>query len=315
MGEPDLSVVVPTARRPETLKRCLRGLSNQTSSPDTYEVIVVRLVETPGEPKQTNLPNGARLKHVTITDPVPGMARNKGTSFAEADVVAFIDDDCVAAEDWVEKIRLRFETANSDELAAVGGAVEPLGGTGNLVDRYLSHVEHLNGPITEDGEIVNMASANLSVDREYFNRVGGFDERLKRVGAEDQNLISRLRKIGDVDFDDGILVYHDHEIGFLDFLAKFRGYGYGVYEHYQLSDEEPPDDGVYRPRCANVPEVVRESPRLLGEAVAEVTENGTDSPYLPVFVLLAFLKKVSFQVGAMRAHEKYETYSRSFVFE
>lgn len=315
MGKPKISVVVPTARGQDVLNRCLDSLAKQTMDPAGYEIIVVRLTDELRSPKRTTMTTGTQLKRVTITNPVPAMARNKGSTFAEADILAFIDDDCVASQNWVERIYRQFEDTHMEELAAVGGAVKPLEPTENLIDRYLSYVGHLDGPITNEGEIINMASANLAVGRKYFNEVGGFDGRLKQVGAEDQNLISRIRKIGDVEFDEGIVVRHDHALTFREFLEKFYGYGYGVYQHYQFSNENPPMDGVYRPRCESGLDIVAELPRMLDKSVGEVVENGAFTPYAPIFLFLSLLKELSFQVGALQAHKKYEEHATSFVFD
>jgi glycosyltransferase involved in cell wall biosynthesis len=314
MSEPEVSVVVPTSREQHVLDRCLSSLAEQTVEPDEYEVIVVRLTDELRSPVHTTLSTGTTLKEVTITDPVPGRARNRGSTFAEGDILAFVDDDCVVAPDWIEQISRQFEDSG-EELAAVGGAVKPLDGTENLVDRYLSYVGHLDGPITDEGEIINMASANLAVSRTQFNEVGGFDGRLTQVGAEDQNLISRIRKAGNVAFNDDILVRHDHAISFSGFIEKFYGYGYGVYQHYQFSNETPPADGVYRPRCASGVDIVRELPRLFENAVAELRDPGLLTVYLPVFIVLSLLKELSFQVGALQAHRTYTEHATSFVFD
>jgi len=315
MKDPEVSVVIPSSREQHVLDRCLDSLAKQAMEPDEYEVIVVRLTAESRSPAHTTLSTGTTLKRVAITEPVPGRARNRGSTFAEGDILAFIDDDCVASQNWVEQIYRHFEDSSGDGLAAVGGAVKPLGATENLVGRYLSYVGHLDGPITDEGEIINMASANLAVSRTQFNEVGGFDGRLNQVGAEDQNLISRIRKIGDVEFNDDIVVCHDHALTFSGFLEKFYGYGYGVYQHYQLSDESPPADGVYRPRCESGLDIVLELPRLLEKAVDELREHGLLTVYLPVFLLLSLLKELSFQAGALRAHKKYENHATSFVFD
>ena len=314
MSEPNVSVIVPSSREQHVLGQCLSSLVEQTTEPDEYEIIVVRLTAESRAPVCTTLSTGTTLKRVTITDPVPGRARNKGSTFAEGDILAFVDDDCVVSRNWIEQIYRHFETAG-EELAAVGGAVKPLDATENLVGRYLSYVGHLDGPITDEGEIINMASANLAVSRTYFNEVGGFDGRLTQVGAEDQNLISRLRKVGNVEFSDDIVVRHDHGISFSGFLEKFYGYGYGVYQHYQFSNKTPPTDGVYRPRCASGVDVVLEFPRMVEKAVGEVHESGIFTVYLPVFVVLSLLKELSFQVGALQAHRTYTKHATSFVFD
>ena len=77
-----VDVVIPTFRRPVELAKCLESLSKQTVSPTSIEVI-----------------------DDSETDYGPGISRNIGWKRGSADVVAFLDDDCIAPENWIETIQ------------------------------------------------------------------------------------------------------------------------------------------------------------------------------------------------------------------
>ncbi|WP_343628267.1 glycosyltransferase [Roseateles sp.] len=108
MSAPEISVVMPTYRRPDLLERCLRALMAQTLAPTRYEVLVVddgqeerartlveRLAAEPGAPAIRYLrpPSGRG----------PAVARNTGWRAAAAPLVAFTDDDTRPDVDWLRQ--------------------------------------------------------------------------------------------------------------------------------------------------------------------------------------------------------------------
>jgi len=103
-------------------------------------------------------------------------SRNAGAARASGDVVAFIDDDAVAREDWVAQLVASYR---AHDVAAVGGRMAPAWVAGRPA--YLpaefywlvgvTHRGFADGP----GEVRNTFGSNLSVRRETFREMGGFD--------------------------------------------------------------------------------------------------------------------------------------------
>ncbi|MED5619953.1 glycosyltransferase family 2 protein [Ideonella sp. BN130291] len=180
----DVSVVIPTYKRPDLLQRCLEPLLKQTLPADRYEIIVVddgqtedtrALVEnlaaaTQGRPLLRYLrPEGTRG---------PAAARNRGWRAAQGEVVAFTDDDTIPDVNWLHYGWL----AMSNGQAAVRGAV---------------HVP-IEGPLTDHGrmtqglEKAEFVTANCFVRRSALQAVDGFDERFLRAWREDSDLHFKL---------------------------------------------------------------------------------------------------------------------------
>jgi len=125
----DASVVVCTYRRSVILERCVRSLAEQTLASDRYEVIIVNnrpqddlsgLVERLRRELFSDRPDRLRL----ILCPTPGLssARNAGISEARGGIVCFIDDDGVAAPDWLATTLSAFE--ERPEAGVVGGTIQ-----------------------------------------------------------------------------------------------------------------------------------------------------------------------------------------------
>ena len=96
------SVIIPTFERPNDLKRCLLSLlkSNQLNSP-SYEIIVSDDSDTDKCKIVTeNCFEAAWGKGKKIG---PAGNRNAGAARAKGEWIVFVDDDCIAQENYLEE--------------------------------------------------------------------------------------------------------------------------------------------------------------------------------------------------------------------
>lgn len=99
---PRLSIVIPHLNEPEDLRRCLLSLEAQRNDGIPFEIIVADNGSTKRPEAVCAAFTDVRLETETI--PGPGPARNKGAAAARAEMLAFIDADCVAEAGWVRAI-------------------------------------------------------------------------------------------------------------------------------------------------------------------------------------------------------------------
>ncbi|WP_254822452.1 glucosyl-dolichyl phosphate glucuronosyltransferase [Haloglomus halophilum] len=110
-------------------------------------------------------------------------ARNHGAELASGDVVAFLDDDAIACEAWLE---LLVDAYREHDALAVGGRMTPRweapdGEPGILPEEFywLVGVTHRGfGPDGDPGEpgwVRNTMGSNISFRAEVFAELGGFD--------------------------------------------------------------------------------------------------------------------------------------------
>lgn len=104
----DISVIIPTIGRQKALHNCLNSLSRQSILPDEI-VIVDNSADSkclPGRSNSSYLLSGTKINIKYIREARRGVAyaRNAGIKAAKNDLIAFIDDDCIADKDWIEKI-------------------------------------------------------------------------------------------------------------------------------------------------------------------------------------------------------------------
>jgi GT2 family glycosyltransferase len=180
---PEITVVVPTRLRETRLAFLLDALAAQTLAPERFEVIVVRADDAVDGPL-TEPPDGLEVRFMTAPRGVSSQ-RNAGWRSAQAPLVAFTDDDCRPAPDWLE----RTIAAAGGETVFVQGRTEPDPDEGDLLRGVARTIE-----VT--GFDVWAPTCNVAYPKALLERLGGFDERFVYAWGEDTDLALRARESG-----------------------------------------------------------------------------------------------------------------------
>ena len=165
-------------------------------------------------------------------------ARNVGTEVAQGDILAFTDDDCEVAPDWVEVIQEIF--TEHPDVGVAGGEVvaQPNDTWWRISTCPAAHVIDAKYRPVEDGwrapDGFYMIGANIVVRRSIADRVGKWDDVFgagRRYGAcEDQDFISRAEALGVSLLTTPRLVVHHttgRRYGWRDFVKHQRNYARG----------------------------------------------------------------------------------------
>ncbi len=190
---PRVSIVIPVRDQPVDLAECLVSLSELDYPPDLREIIVV----DDGSKKDiSRIITLANIRIVRLEESQgPAAARNIGVKQAGGDILAFLDADCIAGENWLKEIAPFFLAAT---VGAVGGRVEGYYEK-SFLDRYETTSSSLNmgNRIIIEGKSSStfyVPTANLLVRRDVFMSTGGFRAGM-RIG-EDVDFCWRLRDLG-----------------------------------------------------------------------------------------------------------------------
>lgn len=116
-----ITVIVPTFNRKKPLARCLASVFGQTREPD--EVIVVDNGSSDGTPGYVEAEFRGRVQLAVEALAGVAAARNRGIECASGEVLAFMDDDSVAAPDWLHSIEACLSETGA---AGAGGPALPL---------------------------------------------------------------------------------------------------------------------------------------------------------------------------------------------
>ena len=188
-GPLSVSVVVASHARRLRLLWLLNSLEEQTLA-EPWEVVVVHDYDAATAERTLDrhpLTADGRLRHLAIEPGTgsPARQRNIGWREARSELVAFIDDDCRAEPDWLERLVAAARAAPGD---VVQGATRP-----DPVERALLRAPHVR---TLRIEPVNpyVQTCNVLYPRVLLDRLGGMDERA--IAGEDVDLSLRARAQG-----------------------------------------------------------------------------------------------------------------------
>ncbi len=177
-----ISIIIPNLHSP-LIGQVIQALAGQTARSAIREVIVV------GQDRYGRIPAGVRF--VPTSQPIsPAAARNLGARLASGAYLLFLDADCIAALDLVERILARHRQGH----VVVGGAVMPESRSyWTLCDNLLVFAPFL--ATAAPGARPYLPSHTISIARGVFVELGGFDESFAPTG-EDMDLSLRLRARG-----------------------------------------------------------------------------------------------------------------------
>jgi glycosyltransferase involved in cell wall biosynthesis len=210
----EISIIIPSYNSENTIRKCLHSLLNQ-SCKDRYEIILVDSSKdkTPQIVKE-HFPGITFVHLEEKTD--PGTARNIGLGKAKGELIAFIDSDCIAAEDWLENIK---KAHDSSGYNVVGGTVA----NGNKENDWVGLAGYIAEfreflPQRNRGDVQHIPTCNISYKRKIFDTFGLFQG--KYYPQEDlvynYNLVQNNEKIL---MEPSIRVSHNHRSGLQDFLG------------------------------------------------------------------------------------------------
>ncbi len=224
-----VSAVICTRNRPDQLRRALRSLRTQSVAPS--EILVI-----------DNAPFDECLRELVahefpgvryVREPIPGLdfARNRALRAANAEIVAFLDDDAVADREWVRVITGVFD--ESSGVGACTGRVAPLS-----LDTEGQRLFEANGGFARGGERVRLpadarrqlhgwpapliawavsvgSGCSLAIRRAEALALGGFDEALDLgtalPGGGDHDMLWRMLAGGrEVVYEPTALAQHEH---------------------------------------------------------------------------------------------------------
>ena len=135
---PSISVVVITRNRAEWLKDALNSLIRQSRQPEEVVVVDNASEDHTGDVVRAF---GDKLNIKYVYEAVRGIprARNAGVRNAAGDIIAFMDDDCVADRDWLKYIEVPF--VKDPNVGVVGGEVSyDRVGSGSVEEFYIENM-------------------------------------------------------------------------------------------------------------------------------------------------------------------------------
>jgi GT2 family glycosyltransferase len=202
-GRPLASVLIPTARNPGLLERCLGSLAELGADEPDFETVVVLNGATRDVRATLERVGGVGVVDLPVNAGVAG-ALNRGRAVARGEFLVLLHDDAEVEPGWLGAlVRCARERP---EAGAVGSCVLDPDGTlqsaGGVVwrDGRTAPVqeEPLPEPLREGGPVDYCGTCSLLVPAAVWDSIGGADEALFPAYYVDADLCASVRAAGHV---------------------------------------------------------------------------------------------------------------------
>lgn len=178
------SVIIPAYNEAKYISRALAALKEQSSK--DFEVIVK---DGLSQDKTVNVAKKFTKKVFSRRDSSAADARNQGASYAEGEVLVFMDADTVLPSDTLA----HFEKILDNEKV-VGASCRKVPMSSSILDRVLYEFVNFS---TWFGSVIRVGGAHgnlMLIRRTVFEAAGGFNPDI--IVAEEQELVRKALHFG-----------------------------------------------------------------------------------------------------------------------
>jgi glycosyltransferase involved in cell wall biosynthesis len=185
----DVSVVISTYNRWDSLKETIKSLSLQDYPEDRYEIIVVDDGSTDGTEKKIHSFSSGGLRYLRHPERMgQSRARNLGIKEARGEIVIFVDSDIIAPPHFIQEHMRSHERHKDVVVDGPAILINDLKEVGHWSKRLLASLD-LFGK--------SFITANTSCPKRVLLLAGGFDEDFgSGFGWQDRELGLRLTQMG-----------------------------------------------------------------------------------------------------------------------
>ncbi|RLI97854.1 MAG: glycosyl transferase [Candidatus Aenigmatarchaeota archaeon] len=185
--KPFVSIIVPTLNEEKYIENCLKSISNQDYD-GKYEIIV-----SDGGSKDKTVKIARKYADKVIICEKRGISygRNRGAKEAKGDILVFVDADTILLFDTISKLVKPFR-----KKKVVGSTCPVLPLSPKAGDFLLYWIANQFVSRSLKSSKPQVFGICCAYRKEAFERVNGFDERLKTL--EDLDLAERISKLGEI---------------------------------------------------------------------------------------------------------------------
>ncbi len=209
-----VSIIIPTYNA----EKVISGLLNSVFSTgiEDMEVIIVDDCSTDNTIKIA----GKYLVNVIQMEENsgPARARNRGVKEARGDIIFFLDADVVVTEGTIREVQDYFVRHPSANCIIGICSKEPL--NSGFVPNYMAMFEyvHLKGAKADTVSVFSPRCG--AVRKDFFHKIGGYNETYKGADVEDFELARRINKTDGIILNRKMMVIHQ----FAGFRQAIRNY-------------------------------------------------------------------------------------------
>jgi GT2 family glycosyltransferase len=186
VNAPHVAIVMPTFNRKDEVIRCVRCAIEAVQQSDDASLVIVDNGSSDGTWEWLLANVGDRAVLIALPGVSISELRNAGATATSAEILCFVDSDCIVEPDHVARVKRAFVQVEADMVGAMYGLPE----NAHWIEATWMR---LNCPDRE-GYTRLLPGGSMAVKRDSFDRVGGFNPAF--VTGEDADLCERVLATG-----------------------------------------------------------------------------------------------------------------------
>jgi len=212
-----VSLVIPGRNASRTIRQCLEAVVPLLEANGLEEIV---FVDDGSTDDTAEIVGEYPVRLIQGLGAGPGAARNLGWRAAGSELIWFIDSDCVAEPDALERLLPHLEDPKVGGVSGSYGNMRP-----NSLLACLIHEEIIERHESMPTRVNFLATFNVVYRRAILEQIGGFDERFLK--GQDAELSWRALAAGyELGFELNSRVKHFHAARWRSYLRTQKQQGY-----------------------------------------------------------------------------------------
>lgn len=229
-SNPLVSIIIPAFNCEKTIRSCLSSVLNQDYK--NFEIIVV---DNNSQDKTKNIilefiNRTNKIKYILEKKVGRGSARNAGIDSALGEIIAMIDSDCVAPNNWLKNL---INPILSENEIVVLGSEEPA--FSNYWSENIQKSQNNFAQSSSNNEYANMLDTKNCAFRADFLRENKFNASLGN--SEDFAFYLKIKDKTKIRYLRNIKVKHFHKTNMKDWFLKQLDRGFWTTQVYKKETE------------------------------------------------------------------------------
>ncbi len=195
-----VSIIIPTFNRPELCKKTVQSILDLSLSNSLPRIEIEIIVADDGS-ELVNIPNFSKTDNIILTTNKKNLGkakiRNLGVEKCTGEIIFFIDDDIIVKENIFIKHIKAYE--KFEEVKSIVTNAQNINGDKKEVSKLNLFLNTRGINKYKDNDTIlgkYLDTQVCSFDKDFFYRIGKFDENMGTYGWEDPEIGLRVEKNG-----------------------------------------------------------------------------------------------------------------------
>jgi glycosyltransferase involved in cell wall biosynthesis len=236
-----LSIIIPVYNSSKILEKCLHSIYDHNKE-DGYEVIVV---DDGSSDNSSDIAKKFKCRVFRQKRSGQSTARNLGAKKAKYDILFFVDSDVILKPDALKEMKNSFKDKKNKVVCGIYSKESANEGLWPSITSLFLHYVYTRKEIKN---LKIFGSECAAIKKKIFFEIGGFDEKLNKNAAENEDFGYRISKKYRIIYNQKIQFLHH----FPNFLLSVKKNFYRTYYWVKLFSKYKKFESFRNPKNASI---------------------------------------------------------------